>query len=98
MPDLQQANNKQKEQANMANETKAPAPEVTVGLPSGLDKSKVLARKKALIAAGTDTLLAEKLAIDAESAQLKRDSMEEEIQQRRKLRKPRLRKRRRRSK
>ena len=65
----------------MGNENKAPAPEtVTVGLPSGLDKIKVAARKKALISAGTDTLLAEKLAIDAESAQLKRDALEEEIQ------------------
>lgn len=48
-------------------------PVVTVGLPTNLDSDKVLARKKALIAAGTEPLLAEKLAIDAEQQQYLRD-------------------------
>jgi len=48
-------------------------PVVTVGIPTNLDPDKVLARKKALIAAGTEPLLAEKLAIDAEQQQYLRD-------------------------
>jgi hypothetical protein len=54
-------------------ETTTAAP-ITVGLPSGLDPEKVRARKGALIAAGTDPLLAEKLAIDAELQQAARDA------------------------
>ena len=56
----------------MSEQTNA-APPVTVGLPSGLDPEKVRTRKGALIAAGTDPLLAEKLAIDAELQQSARD-------------------------
>lgn len=53
----------------------AAAPEkVSVGLPSGLDPEKVRARKSALIAAGTEPLLAEKLASVAEEQQLRRDA------------------------
>ena len=48
-------------------------PVVTVGIPTNLDPGKILARKKALIAAGTEPLLAEKLAIDAEQQQYLRD-------------------------
>jgi len=48
-------------------------PVVTVGLPKTLDPDKILARKKALMAAGTEPLLAEKLAIDAEQQQYLRD-------------------------
>jgi len=48
-------------------------PVVTVGIPTNLDPDKILARKKALIAAGTEALLAEKLAIDAEQQQYLRD-------------------------
>jgi hypothetical protein len=48
-------------------------PVVTVGIPTNLDPEKILARKKALIAAGTEPLLAEKLAIDAEQQQYLRD-------------------------
>ena len=65
----------------MPDENKTPAPEVTVGLPSGLNSTAVLARKKALISAGTDPLLAEKLAIDAEREQSRRGSKDKEIQQ-----------------
>jgi len=54
-------------------ENETPAPEATIGLPSGLKSEAVLARKRALIGAGTEPLLAEKLAIDAESAQVARD-------------------------
>jgi hypothetical protein len=49
-------------------------PVVTIGIPTNLDPNKVLARKKALIAAGTEPLLAEKLAIDAEQQQYLRDN------------------------
>jgi hypothetical protein len=49
-------------------------PVVTVGIPTNLDPNKILARKKALIAAGTEPLLAEKLAIDAEQQQWLRDN------------------------
>lgn len=48
-------------------------PVVTVGIPTNLDAEKVLARKKALIAAGTEPLIAEKFAIDAEQQQYLRD-------------------------
>lgn len=48
-------------------------PVVTVGIPTNLDPKKVLERKKALIAAGTEPLLAEKLAVDAEQQQYLRD-------------------------
>jgi hypothetical protein len=48
-------------------------PVVTVGVPTNLAPDKVLARKKALIEAGTEPLLAEKLAIDAEQQQYLRD-------------------------
>lgn len=60
-------------------------PVVTVGIPTNLDPDKVLARKKALIAAGTEPLLAEKLAIDAEQQQYLRDhhlSVEATVKQR----------------
>lgn len=53
-------------------DTNTAAP-VSVGLPEGLAPEKVRARKAALIAAGTDPLLAEKLAIDACLAQADRD-------------------------
>lgn len=56
-------------------ETTTSAPAISVGLPAGLDPEKVRARKAALIAAGTDPLLAEKLAIDAEGQQAARDAM-----------------------
>jgi hypothetical protein len=55
-------------------ETTAPAPEVTVGLPSGLDPQKVLERKKALLSAGMDPVYAEKFAVDAELEQARRDA------------------------
>ncbi len=48
-------------------------PVVTVGLPKNLNPEKILARKKALIDAGTEPLLAEKLATDAEQQQYLRD-------------------------
>lgn len=48
-------------------------PVVTVGIPTNLKPEKILARKKALIEAGTEPLLAEKLAIDAEQQQYLRD-------------------------
>jgi hypothetical protein len=48
-------------------------PVVTVGLPKNVDHDKVLARKEALIKAGTEPLLAEKIAIDAEQQQWLRD-------------------------
>ena len=48
-------------------------PVVTVGIPKNLDPEKILARKKALIDAGTEPLLAEKLATDAEQQQWLRD-------------------------
>jgi hypothetical protein len=48
-------------------------PVVTVGIPTNLDPDKILDRKKRLIAAGTEPLLAEKLAIDAEQQQYLRD-------------------------
>jgi len=51
----------------------ATAPVVTVGVPGNLDPKKVLERKMALIKAGTEPLIAEKLAIDAESQQALRD-------------------------
>lgn len=63
----------------MSTENETPAPE-TVGLPSGLNPKAVLARKSALIAAGTEPLLAEHLAIQAERGQVHRDSLEEKIQ------------------
>jgi hypothetical protein len=49
-------------------------PAVAVGVPANLDRDKVLARQKALIAAGTDPVLAEKLAIDVEQQQFLRDT------------------------
>ncbi len=48
-------------------------PTVTVGIPTGLDPEAIRRRKAALIAAGTDPLLAEKLATDAEEQQALRD-------------------------
>jgi hypothetical protein len=48
-------------------------PVVTVGIPKNLDPDKVLKRKEALIRAGTEPLLAEKLATDAEQQQYLRD-------------------------
>jgi hypothetical protein len=57
----------------MSENNETPAPEVTVGLPSGLDQNAVVERKRALIAAGTDPLLAEKLAVDAEVQQAARN-------------------------
>lgn len=50
-----------------------PGAVVTVGLPKDLDVEKVRQRKIALMRAGTEALLAEKLAIDAETQQLQRD-------------------------
>lgn len=55
-------------------ETTTAVSTVSVGLPSGLDPEKVRDRKIALIAAGTEPLLAEKLAIDAETLQVARDA------------------------
>jgi hypothetical protein len=46
---------------------------VTVGLPKDVDPQKVLSRKTALMRAGTEPLIAEKLAIDAEAQQALRD-------------------------
>jgi hypothetical protein len=46
---------------------------VTVGLPKDVDPKKVLDRKIALMRAGTEPLIAEKLAIDAEAQQALRD-------------------------
>jgi hypothetical protein len=45
----------------------------SIGLPDGVDPDKVNARRAALIQAGTDPLLAGKLAIDAEAQQAIRD-------------------------
>ena len=50
-----------------------PAVHMTVGLPQGLNPEAVLKRKAALINAGTEPLLAEKFAIDAEQQQHLRD-------------------------
>ena len=49
----------------MSEDTKKPAQ--TFGLPEGVEPEAVLARRKALIEHGTDPLIAEKLAIEAES-------------------------------
>jgi hypothetical protein len=46
---------------------------VSVGLPADLDVERVRQRKIQLMNAGTEGLLAEKLAIDAETQQLQRD-------------------------
>jgi hypothetical protein len=68
---------KQKAKLSMNENTNTtPAPELTVGLPPGLNPTAVLARKSAMIAAGMEPLLAEKLAIDAEREQARRDSLE----------------------
>jgi hypothetical protein len=48
-------------------------PVVTVGIPTNLKPEKIAARKKALMDAGTEPLLAEKLAVDAEQQQYLRD-------------------------
>jgi hypothetical protein len=63
----------------------ADTPVVTVGIPTNLNPEKILARKKALIEAGTEPLLAEKLAIDAEQQQYLRDhhlSLEAKVEER----------------
>lgn len=58
-------------------DTPTAEPTVSVGLPAGLAPEKVRARKAALIAAGTEPLLAEKLAIDACEQQAARDALNE---------------------
>ena len=52
--------------------------DVTAGLPPGLDPTKVLARKQALIKAGTDPLLAAHLAVECEQNQAHRDRLNAE--------------------
>lgn len=63
----------------MTEETNIPAATITVGLPPGISADAVLARKKALIAAGTDHLLADRLAIECEVQQARRNALNEEI-------------------
>ena len=50
----------------------------TVGVPDGINKERVLARKTALILHGTHPLHAEKLAIDAEQQQVLIDALKAE--------------------
>lgn len=54
-------------------QSQTPVVHTTVGLPHNLDPEAVLKRKVALINAGTEPLLAEKFAIDAEQQQHLRD-------------------------
>jgi hypothetical protein len=56
---------------------------VTVGVPSGVDPEKVKARKILLIQNGTEPLIAEKLAIDAELHQQLHDKKIVEIERKR---------------
>ncbi len=59
----------------MEKNTQEPRPPgLIIALPDGINAAAVAVRKAALIAAGTDPLIAERLAIDAEAQQALSDA------------------------
>jgi len=65
-------------------ETNTSTPKLNIGLPEGVDIENVRSRAAVMIANGTHPLQAEKLAIDAEQAQIHRDREFAKLQEGRK--------------
>ena len=70
----------------MPEEDKAAPPpkKYRIGVPEGVDPEKVAERAAVMIANGTNPMLAEKLAIDAEQAQVHRDAAFKKLDETRK--------------